>query len=497
VVGKAEADGNGRDKKGFIWRPFASGSRALLRTLELIGPTHDMVSNMNQRSHLELHPEALRAFNESSEALMAEVRPMQRNRLEAGVFRPDVFSSGHLSEADIIGEIEVGVVDGTGNEVGKLFRQGEQQFGLVGDGFQNLKALVAKIQGTPAFRDSISYGCVLNVAFDWVAKKYRRETTISLCEHVIAECAKQLREMDIWIPVYRLHAEEDLKVGSCLFKTITAAMLDEWEQHFRSTVKENGPQIVEMFRAERKRMQGTLAATFRVYAEPERGYELAQERAEYAIGLLNFFHPAHGTFRTRSYATLLGQENIQTTTALVLENGQIRQRQRGLLDRGASPWFLDKSQIQFLRQGGLDKVGALWDKKEKSEYDTCLLNALQLYSKSSLSTLVTDRLVYILAALESMLLRNTSEPVQKNIAERMAFIVKKTVDERKRIVRIVEEIYKIRSSFLHHGQRIKESEVIEEFMVCAWTSFVVLILDSEKFPTRDSMFDAIDNMKFG
>jgi len=452
---------------------------------------------MNQPNGLELHPEARRSFNESSEELLAEVRPMQQNRVEVGGFRPDVFISGHFGEADIVGDVKVAIVDGTGNEVGKLFREGRQQFGLVRDGFQRFKTLVAKIQGTPTFRDSVSYSCLLDVAFDWVTQNYLRKTTLTLCDHVVAECTKQLRELDIWIPVYQLYAEEDLRVGSCVFRTITAQMIDEWEQHFRSTVKEeDGSQIDEVFRTKRKQLQGTFAATLRVFAEPNRGYELALEQAEYAIGLLNFFHPAHGTLRTRSYATVLGQENIQTTTALILENGQIRQRQRKLIDRGASPWILDGSQIQFLKQSGLDKVGALWEKEGKSDFDTSSLNALQLYSKSSLGTLVTDRLVYLLAALESMLLRNTSEPVQKNIGERMAFIIKKTVDERKRVVQIVEEVYKLRSSFLHHGQRVNALDTIEEFMVCAWTSFLVLIQNSDKFATRDAMFDAIDNMKF-
>jgi hypothetical protein len=96
-----------------------------------------------------------------------------------------------------------------------------------------------------------------------------------------------------------------------------------------------------------------------------------------------------------------------------------------------------------------------------------------------------------------MLLRNDTEPVQKNIGERMGFIVKKTAEERKKMVRVVDEVYKIRSSFVHHGQKIKESQVIEEFMFCAWSLFLILIAESGKYSRRESMFDAIDNVKFG
>jgi hypothetical protein len=149
-----------------------------------------------------------------------------------------------------------------------------------------------------------------------------------------------------------------------------------------------------------------------------------------------------------------------------------------------------------MKNSGLDKVGALSEKQKKSEYDTCLLNALILYSKSSLSTVVTERLVYIFAALESMLLKNTTEPVQKNIGERLAFLTRKTAEERRRVVQVVDEVYKLRSSFLHHGEEVNESAIIEEFMRSAWTSFIVLIAELDRFQERSQMFDTLDNMKF-
>lgn len=452
---------------------------------------------MTQANDLQLHPEAAKALNREAELVITEVRPVAGNQGTTTGFQPKTFVSANIPEGDIIGEIEVGVVDGTGNQVGKLFRQNGQQVGLLGEAFQKLKSLAERIQRTKSFRDRVSEKCVLESALEWVGNSYWQKTTESFCEYVIQRCSKRLRRIEIWVPVYKVHAEEDITIGSCVLRTITEQMLEEWEQYFLSVVKENNAQIEDKFRAERKRMQGTLAATFIVDAEPERAHELARERAETAIGLLNFFHPAHGTLRTRSYATLLGQENIQIATALVLENGQIRGRQQGLVDRGAAPWVLDRSHIRFMQESGLAKIGALWDKEEKSDYDTCLLNAVLLYSKSSLSMMVTERLLYILAALESMLLKNTSEPVQKNIGERLAFLTKKTAAERRRVAEVVEEVYKLRSRFLHHGQTVKESAIIEEFMHCAWTSFVVLIAESERFRTRSAMFDVLDNLKFG
>jgi hypothetical protein len=451
---------------------------------------------MPRSAHLQLHPEAVTSLNAESELLIAEVHQVPPRNASADGFHPQIFASGAISEADVVGETKVGFVDGRGRETGRTFGYEGKQLGLRGQSFQKFWSVAEKIQQTQSFRDKVSLKCVADAGFEWVTKKYRKEITSSFCEYVVEECSKLLRDMEIWVPIYNVHAEDDLAVGSCLFRTIKPMMLDEWEQDVRSAINESSSRMEEQFRSRRKRMQGTLAATFKIHAEPDRGYQLALERAERAIQLLNFFHPAHGTLATRSYATLLGQENIQTTTTLILENGRVRGSQRGLSDQGATPWVLDRGHLQFLKSSGLDKVGALSEKQKKSEYDTCLLNALILYSKSSLSTVVSERLVYIFAALESMLLKNTTEPVQKNIGERLAFLTRKTAEERRRVVQVVDQVYKLRSSFLHHGEEVNESAVIEEFMRSAWTSFIVLIAELDRFQERSQMFDTLDNMKF-
>ena len=54
---------------------------------------------------------------------------------------------------------------------------------------------------------------------------------------------------------------------------------------------------------------------------------------------------------------------------------------------------------------------------------------------------MADKLVYILASLESILLKNDSEPIQKNLGERMAFLIGPTVEARKTIIANVVETY--------------------------------------------------------
>lgn len=452
---------------------------------------------MSDKSALKLHPEAANTFNDRAESLIGDITLLPPQASSTNTFHPDVFMSAHISKEDIIGEIGFELIGPDEKPIAKFFRHEGKQYGLAGEGFQRFWAIVTGIQNSPSFRDRVSHDSVVETACEWVAKKHRGEIGVSLTEHVITECGKLLRQMELWIPVYRLHIQSEIRMGPCVFRAISASMLEEWEQFRRSKLEGDDSNIKAAFRSERKRIQGTAAIVVEVFAEPGRGYDFAQELAETAVALLNFFHPAHGNPRMRSYTTLLGQENMRTEKILVVENGLIRGGRSSALDKAASPWVLDDAKIRDLKEGGFDRVSALWENEKNSEYNASVLNALLLYSKSSLNLNLTDRLIYILAAIESILLRNNNEPVQKNIGERMAFLIRKTVEERKRIIHVVDEIYRARSSFLHHGQGVKSIDVLEEFMTYAWTAMLTLVLEAKNFQTKSDLLDAIENLKLG
>ena len=103
----------------------------------------------------------------------------------------------------------------------------------------------------------------------------------------------------------------------------------------------------------------------------------------------------------------------------------------------------------------------------------------------------------MVAAAESIFLRNASEPIQKNLGERMAFLIGQSVDERRNVIKNVDAFYGIRSRLIHHGKEIQDHQrdVVDEFFVNVWFSFVVLMRRASKWITRDEMFLALEEQK--
>jgi hypothetical protein len=116
--------------------------------------------------------------------------------------------------------------------------------------------------------------------------------------------------------------------------------------------------------------------------------------------------------------------------------------------------------------------------------------------KSTLQTDLADRLVYIFAAMESLLLRN-EEPIQQNLGERMAFTIvskedTRRVEARRAVIRNLKDAYALRSKFVHHGHGIDELETVRAFMTNAWVLFTSLTKTIHSFDTKEDLIDHLE-----
>jgi hypothetical protein len=221
--------------------------------------------------------------------------------------------------------------------------------------------------------------------------------------------------------------------------------------------------------------------------------EVARERAETAVALLRFLSPANWTPKLRSYCALLGSENVRRQADLFLQDGSIATYHRGVLDSGDA-WALSNSYLANF-PGLVDRLSALSGERSRTSFQQNLFDALLIYSRNSVAIEPADKLVYILVALESMLLRNENEPIGKNIGERMAFLVGNSLEARKAVVSNAVETYRLRSSFIHHGHSIQDLDALSTFMLNAWTCFTVLLRNASRYQTRDQLITALEDRK--
>jgi len=177
---------------------------------------------------------------------------------------------------------------------------------------------------------------------------------------------------------------------------------------------------------------------------------------------------------------------------LFVTNGEIGEISKAALKQGPAFWDIDPDRSRF--PGLLDLLHAL-SSSHKSDFRRQLYDALLLYSRNSIAPETADKLVFVLVSLESLLLKDSNEPITKNIGERMAFLIGESVEDRKAIIQNVDAAYRIRSKFIHHGNSVEDSEVIEHFFEYAWQCFHAMLHQIDNVATKLDLLEALENRK--
>jgi hypothetical protein len=197
-----------------------------------------------------------------------------------------------------------------------------------------------------------------------------------------------------------------------------------------------------------------------------------------------------------SYCALLGRENDEETMHLVVGDGRIlKESHQGYGGRVLNFHLSDKDVSKNKSSFGFDNISELLALERRSKFQEALLDAILLCSRSTREKDLAGRLVYMLVAMESILLRNDTEPIQQNVGERMAFLIANNVEKRRAVIRNLKAAYSLRSRFVHHGHTIDELDAVRSFMLDAWIFFLELAKSSRRFDTKEQFIDHLEALK--
>jgi hypothetical protein len=450
---------------------------------------------MEETAEVQFHPDAAARFNELARDILQSVSSF-------GPFEPAPSGTSQLHPvaeipaSDIIGEIKIEktAINRLGEEVGRYWNSKGLRVGWEGDGFERIKELARKFAGATPVKGQVSETFLCNEVFIWLRATLERQRTDSLTDYIAERCCGVIEDHEIWIPVHRTYSTQDFALGDVEFRTVSKAMMDDWfGRLFPEGIKD--PAAALAINRERSHIQAGIAAKVRVKAERQKAREIAQSAANESIGLLRFLSHVNWTCRIVSYCAPLGKESTLQSVELFVKDGSILNRQKAVIDQGPPGWNIDEA--RQLCPGLLEELQKLAEDRRSTEFRRDLYDALQLHSRNSVSVAVSHKIVFVIAAIESLLLKDSSEPIQKNLGERMAFIIGKNLEQRKPVVVNVEEFYRIRSRLIHHGREASDKDiaVIDAFFFNVWWTFRHLLATMDQYKTKADLISALEDKK--
>lgn len=451
---------------------------------------------MNRLNHMKLNEHAERAYNDKASSLLQQlnVQSMRPQSHARQAWRPDVHISATIPFKDIR-DLKTSRRDREGKEASRAFHHEGKVIEIAGDGFQLLKRIAEGIHKSSDIRDCVSVSVLIDLIFDWIQATYKGETSVTMSDYVLQQVGKKIQTYDVWIPIAATRIQSEFEFGKMTFRTITRQLLDQWESEQRRAHPEAAAANDEFFERWRKALLGLAAATISLEAEPQRAYELGAAEADRTMALLRCLSPLNGFPFVVSNSVPLGQESSRGYQYFMTHNGQVAFASSGVEHTPYDEWRLDDLELAEMRSSfSMEKFSTLLKEKKPRAFQKDVIHALQLYGKSSTLREPGDKLTYILASLEALLLADRNQTID-DLVDRLVMFVDRTLEGRKDAVSTIKSIYDRRLAFVHSEHTRQDLQLLEKFMVIAWTFFINVIGNANTYKTKLEFVNGIDRLK--
>lgn len=392
-------------------------------------------------------------------------------------------------------------IDSDGNKTGFYFNFDDELVGLNGTSYELMCNIVDRIKNLEPFKETLSLKFIKACFEDWLINQYKTNIEpIPFITFLTENAKKNIKDQTIIVPISKLVVNKDIVLGNTTIKPFSRHWYQELKNKTSKDKKGKDKDDLDVFFKKLKNKHvGYAVMEYKCKSEPELATEKAFQEAERSINLLGIFSRHILSPNTKSHCRVYGSDNFESVCCLELSNCQEVISYSTIAvgnDSQGTIWQLDNEEFELCQKMNFNIVSKLLIADSLSEYKQRVLNSLLIYSRAAFTADPMEKLIFTLSSLESFLLKNKSEPIQQNLADRFAFYLTEDSEYRISIVNKVKSIYSIRSDYLHHGLSSTETYELKYFLKTTFDFYYVVLSNIDKFKSKESFFNYIDKLKY-
>jgi hypothetical protein len=481
-------------------------------TAEPVDPVKSLAAPPEPSAPFGLPAPAIEHFNKHATELLLQLRPFKPPPTPPGT--PNPTSASHEIPVHSFTDensrfARFGAVTPLGEQLSRGFPTPTGDVGLDGPAYKDAEKLCDGLASKREIRPLLSGTFVTDTFFDWLRDLYAGVLPVGteFLTRLAAEASKAIRPRKISHPILFLVIEKPFKIGHILFEFLTPASFDILDRALPKQWAAT-PEMAENAKFYREKYQGKVCCSMVVTAESHRAVEIARRETDRALVILRCFGPTVFVPQIPSYFDRMGIAHVPGYEYLEFEEVHDEADPSGAPPRLAPTmaagshekrqWWTELSE-EDIRQldvmGGLTAASQLLTRASPTDLEQLLLNSYTLFSRGLLSTDFQDRVVFAVVSLETLLLKNSSEPLMANGANRVAYLAYRDKASRKKAKDTLVKAYTVRSGFLHHGARKAEDwELLMDLQHLVWAALQnVFPRINQGCKTRDDLLDALED----
>lgn len=313
----------------------------------------------------------------------------------------------------------------------------------------------------------------------------------SWLELLRTELADAVQETVFRVPLVGVVIESPLSLGPYL---LTWFSQQDIEERVSRAPMEHQATVRQKYQ---RHYQGKVCVEGRITAVPSKAEAFALEAAEDVVRGLRLVHPAAVDVGQASRLDVYDCKRSRTPHVLLKTPSGSRTRS-GIepTDRGVD-LVLSSADLQLLADVGLRAVDRFLSTREPTKLNEAAWGALDIFGRGVDSPQWRDRLIGALVAAETLLLANSTEPIQRSLGQRIAVLLGGTLADKRKIIDDIESAYKARSAFIHHGEDVADARESLSRAVAACREVVHYCLATSKFATKQDLIRHLDDQLLG
>jgi hypothetical protein len=370
---------------------------------------------------------------------------------------------------------------------------GKGLVGVSGAAHEELGQIVTRLSSDRAYREAISREFFYRKAIDWLQARVAATSDLpDLVMFLEAAAQKATRRFQIWYPLPAADVTRPVQIGRTEFRRITKPMMDEYAERVSASAT---PKHEAAFDRLRSRIQAATAACVEVEAEPIRADEIARAESEASIAVFRLACPAMLDIYQWAPLDPAFVDGFGGAFNLHVEDKRILAHNSALPERMCTQWLMRPDEMEH----NFWKIWAFGHNlivADRNEFQELLLGAIIHYSKSVLKADPSERLLYVVTALESLLIKDSGEAILQNLRERMAVMMASDINARIKAMDDISKVYDIRSKFVHTALPVQDVAILAGFVEEAWATIFFLLNNYDKWATKIDFLRFVDSFKF-
>jgi hypothetical protein len=353
-----------------------------------------------------------------------------------------------INLGQVTGPLDIYQEDIAGNLVERFRGFENEKTGFEKDTFQEIYSLARQLLKDANIRMLISQKIIIDIIFNWAVSYHREEHNLSLSDYLLFEFNKSIQEYNVYFPILFLESNKEFYIGIVTFRYTTEEYIETLSQNIDSSKKDNYKQSL-------KQHKGQLMASCCVQAEESRAIELAAEQVSLSIDVLRLFSPTVEVPDFKIYYDADYRNIHQINSTILIQPTEHPESLTLSHVVNPRPFVVNRTAWDIMNEYGIGHVHTfiLRTANKKTELEELIYNAIQNFSKAIAMHDLHERVVEVFTVLESLLLPDDTSPIIDSVCRYLPRLVTPDIEERKMIIATIKEMYKVRSSMVHHAKR--------------------------------------------